>query len=405
MFTRFSIRAELQFSSFITFKQAKVSYLHGISWAVAVMATVVETQTQTQTPETEIETLPPIPSYSQEASGSYELTWTKAQLSQEGERIPARGGHTCVVADYKVIVFGGHYYSGGKTFVYLNDVWVLDVETFAWQQVRCGGTPPDPRYGHTCELVGSRMFIVGGRGKDGQLYRDVAFLDLVEWVWSPVNATSSGPSPRFGHASTLVGRKIVIHGGWDGAYKCYDDLWVFDTDSFSWLQPRTAGIAPSGRYGHTIQLLSDGRVIVFGGAVVEKDGKVPQYLNDLRQLDTETMQWSKPWTKGMVPSGRYGHSLTLAEDGTALFYGGWGLGGLQGAGNVRKGAEPVFLYNPRVADIEVPVLLTRGGPENMIPSLHGHSCAAVGDAFFVFGGWDAQQACSEVLVMELKRVA
>ena len=51
------------------------------------------------------------------------------------------------------------------------------------------------------------------------------------------------------HASLLVGRKIVVHGGWDGNKRCMNDLWVFDTDAFTWLSPRTAGLPPVPRYG------------------------------------------------------------------------------------------------------------------------------------------------------------
>lgn len=50
-----------------------------------------------------------------------------------------------------------------------------------------------------------------------------------------------------GHASLLVGRKIVIHGGWDGKHTCNGDLWVFDTETFSWLQPDVGGLPPSPR--------------------------------------------------------------------------------------------------------------------------------------------------------------
>lgn len=34
------------------------------------------------------------------------------QASTSGERVPARGGHTCVVADFQLVVFGGTYYRG-----------------------------------------------------------------------------------------------------------------------------------------------------------------------------------------------------------------------------------------------------------------------------------------------------
>lgn len=35
-----------------------------------------------------------------------------AQASTNGERIPARGGHTCILADFQLVVFGGTFYKG-----------------------------------------------------------------------------------------------------------------------------------------------------------------------------------------------------------------------------------------------------------------------------------------------------
>ena len=93
------------------------------------------------------------------------------------------------------------------------------------------------------------MFLFGGKGAKGELFRDVYFLDLVKWTWVPVSSTTSGPSPRLNHAALLVGRKVVVHGGWDGAKLCLDDLWVFDTETFTWVNPKTAGIPPAPRYG------------------------------------------------------------------------------------------------------------------------------------------------------------
>lgn len=91
----------------------------------------------------------------------------------------------------------------------------------------------------------------------------------------------------------------MIHGGWDGVSVCLEDgLWVFDTgsrihilryqrvcfaltlrlssaDSFTWLCPKTKGIPPAPRYGHDMQLVDDGRIMLFGG-VSTKDGETPQ---------------------------------------------------------------------------------------------------------------------------------
>ena len=125
---------------------------------------------------------------------------------------------------------------------------MYDIEKEFWHKVACTGEIPPPRYGHSAHVFVSRMFIFGGRGAKGALYKDVYFLDLVEWKWSSVNALSKGPSGRLFHAAEQVGRKIVIHGGWDGTV-AFDDMYIFNTDSFSWSTPKTSGFSPSARYG------------------------------------------------------------------------------------------------------------------------------------------------------------
>ena len=77
-----------------------------------------------------------------------------------------------------------------------------------WHSVHCGGELPLARYGHSVALVGNRMFMFGGKG-EGTTFRDVHFLDLIQWTWVPVSSTSAGPSPRLNHASCLVGGSHV----------------------------------------------------------------------------------------------------------------------------------------------------------------------------------------------------
>ena len=271
------------------------------------------------------------------------LKYTKPTVT--GELPPVRGGHAAVLADSQLVVFGGHAYLGQGKFEYLNDVWVLDINTLAWQKVHPGGVPPEKRYGHSCQIVGNRMFVFGGRGSGGKLFRDTHFLDLVEWTWVPVNATSNGPIPRLYNSSLVVGRKIVIHGGWNGENKCYGDMWVFDTDTFTWVQPRTGGLEPPKIYGHTMNLTANGHIMMMGGVNISSTG-IPEYFNDLRSLNTETMIWERPRHTGTFPSARYAHTMTPLGTDYVLF-GGWGYGGMQTReeGNKRAGANSVLVLD------------------------------------------------------------
>lgn len=308
-------------------------------------------------------------------------------------------------ADYQLVVFGGHYYAGKGQFKYLNDTHVLDMETMTWHPVQCDGDTPPARYGHTAELVGTRMFIFGGKGEDGALMRDTYFLDLPEWCWVGVNATTAGPSARFNHASLLVGRKIVVHGGWDGQNRCMNDLWVFDTDAFTWMRPRTSGPPPSPRYGHSMNLLPDGRIVMFGGVSVSEQAPIPHYHGDLIELDTESMVWSQPHVTGDHPTARYGHTLAHLDAQHAVLFGGWGAGGIQsGGGAIRKrrnhpgNADSLIVIETDVGNMRWQIPFVGGKPP---ADKFGHTCTQVGNAIFVFGGWNGQQAVNDLDALSL----
>lgn len=303
------------------------------------------------------------------------------------------------MANRKMVVFGGHY-GNGEEFVYLNDTWIIDLDTLTWHEARCGGEVPPPRYGHTAEVIGSRMFIFGGRGPRGKVYRDIYFLDLVDWVWVPVHPVTEAPPPRFLHSSVLVGRKLVILGGWDGEFGCYSDLWLFDTDTFSWMQPRTAGFAPTARYGHTMTLLPDGRLVLMGGAFISEETPCPKYLSDVKILDTDTMVWSRPKIEGDGPSGRYGHTATALPGGRCVaLFGGWGAGGVQNVEILKRGdAKPLWILDCAAMRWVCPSKLNR----KPVHVLYNH-CAALepeSGAMCVFGGFDGRSSIKDMYVLE-----
>ena len=244
------------------------------------------------------------------------------------------------------------------------------------------------------------MFVFGGRGAKGVCYKDVYFLDLLEWVWVPVSTISSGPRARFYHASEVVGRKVVLHSGWDGE-EVFNDLWIFNSDSFTWMQPRTAGFGPTPRYGHSITLSPDGRLFIFGGASPDKETLVPKYNDDIRVLDTDTMIWTRPRMNGATPTGRYGHSATLMDDGKIIIFGGWGRGGCQ----TKESINDPNAYSLHVLDTKsMHWYAPRKLGKKPIKHVHNHGACRAGNSSSVllYAGCDGRQAISDFAVINLE---
>lgn len=64
---------------------------------------------------------------------------------------------------------------------------------------------------------------------------------LIEWF-----SLFQSPSPRACHTLSRVNDKLYLFGGYDGQ-KCFNDIDVFDLDTFSWIQPKVSGTEPQVR--------------------------------------------------------------------------------------------------------------------------------------------------------------
>lgn len=316
-----------------------------------------------------------------------------------------RGGTTSTYVNGKLIIIGGHFYAGDNKFEYLNETWVLDTDTLLWTKVNCRGDIPAARYGHSAHLVDKKIFIFGGRGTKGTVFKDVYYLDLENWTWVSISTPSNTPSSRFFHASELVGRKIVIHGGWDGN-EVLDDFWIFNTDLFSWMKPRTAGFSPSPRYGHTLTLTTDGRLFLFGGCMIDKASGIPKYLNDCHVLDTETMVWARPRIHGNLPSGRYGHSSSLIDKGFIVVYGGWGSSGCQSS----EWTKDPKIYSLHIFDTHtmtwyIPTKLNNSLTSKPLKHFYNHSVCKLNDTstetLAIWGGFDGRAACMDFSILTI----
>jgi len=111
-------------------------------------------------------------------------------------------------------------------------LYILDTKTYEWKKPQTSGQQPRPRRAHTATLVGTKIFIFGG-GDGAFALNETYVFDTEKLHWTQVNTSGFTPSPSGYHSSSLVGDKIVCFGGSD-TQCCYSEMTVLDTVSNTW---------------------------------------------------------------------------------------------------------------------------------------------------------------------------
>ena len=145
-----------------------------------------------------------------------------------------------------------------------------------WSVLNSG---PPPRHGHSATALHRRLYIFGGKGArvsevDGEYLNDMHVLDPETWAWKEIAGRSRViPPARAFHSASAIDDRIIIFGGAcaEGTtddFNCRNDVWSFKLDVREWVQITMAGEPPAPRAAHTAASVSAGggqQVIVFGG--------------------------------------------------------------------------------------------------------------------------------------------
>eukprot|EP00667_Euglena_gracilis_P003790 EG_transcript_3801 len=191
--------------------------------------------------------------------------------------------NACFVADPvregQVLLFGGEYYNGDKTFCY-NDTYAFHGPSGSWTHVADPAAPP-PRCSHQAVAYGQWLYLYGGE-------------------------YTSPNQQKFHH---------------------YGDTWRLDCKTGRWEELKLKA-APKGRSGHRMAVWKD--VACMFGGFQDATGDAPKYLNDfylLEGLGGTAPKWRKvgPVPGEARPAPRSGTCLAVHEEVLFLF-GGYSAG-------------------------------------------------------------------------------
>ncbi|XP_075980229.1 kelch domain-containing protein 4 [Anticarsia gemmatalis] len=211
----------------------------------------------------------------------------------------------------ELIMFGGEYHDGQKTEVY-NELLFYNPANSQWKLVKAPGAPP-PRSAHQAVATPANkgeLWIFGGEftsPSETQFhhYKDLWCFSLAEKKWEKVVAPN-GPSPRSGHRMVLLGRNIIVFGGYsDDGRECryFDDLHAFSLDTRTWSKLTASGRGPSARSACVMLPIGSDSLIIYGGFSRVREGRTER-----THTHTDLFRLTHKASSGSTGSG--GSSLT-----------------------------------------------------------------------------------------------
>uniref|UniRef100_A0A667H636 Kelch domain containing 4 n=1 Tax=Lynx canadensis TaxID=61383 RepID=A0A667H636_LYNCA len=243
--------------------------------------------------------------------------WTKVEIPNPP---PRRCAHQAVVVPQgggQLWIFGGEFASpDGEQFYHYKDLWVLHLATKTWEQVRATGGPSG-RSGHRMVAWKRQLILFGGfheSTRDYIYYNDVYAFDLDTFTWSRLCPSGTGPTPRSGCQMSVTPQgSIVIYGGYSKQRVKKDvDRGTQHSDMFllqpvdgregkwGWMRINPAGAKPTPRSGFSVAVTPNHQTLLFGGVCDEEEEESLEgdFLNDLHFYDATRNRWFAGQLKG-----------------------------------------------------------------------------------------------------------
>ncbi|XP_021568875.1 kelch domain-containing protein 4 [Carlito syrichta] len=305
-------------------------------------------------------------------------SWTKVDIPSPP---PRRCAHQAVVVPQgggQLWVFGGEFASpSGEQFYHYKDLWVLHLATKTWEQVKSTGGPSG-RSGHRMVAWKRQLILFGGfheSARDYIYYNDVYTFNLDTFTWSKLSPSGMGPTPRSGCQMSVTPQGIIIYGGYSKQRIKKDvdrgtqhaDMFLLKPEDgregkWVWTRMNPSGVKPTPRSGFSVAMAPNHQALLFGGVCDEEEEESLEgdFLNDLYFYDGSKNRWFAGHLKGPKSERRRRRRGKKEEPETA---------GQQAQGGA---PEPQEVVQEVVAEdgtvVTIKQVLTTPGPVEQPPS-------------------------------------
>ncbi|KAJ9154465.1 hypothetical protein P3X46_027795 [Hevea brasiliensis] len=260
-----------------------------------------------------------------------------------------------------------------------------------WMVLSISGDKPTPRFNHAATVIGNKMIVVGGESGSESL-DDVQVLNFDQFTWtaissklylSPSSLPLKIPACK-GHSLVSWGKKALLIGGKMDPASDRISVWAFDMETECWSPLEAKGDVPVARSGHTVVRASS-VLILFGGEDAKR-----RKLNDLHMFDLKSLTWLPLHCTGTGPSPRSNHVAALCDDKMLLIFGG-----------ASKSRTLNDLYS---LDFET-MVWSRIKKRGFHPSPRAGCCGVLcGTKWYIAGGGSRKKRHSETLVFDIVKL-
>ncbi|RAL62131.1 hypothetical protein DID88_002617 [Monilinia fructigena] len=250
---------------------------------------------------------PPFPRYGAAVNsmaskeGERYISWEKRvqnmacyPLGTTAEGPGPRVGHASLLVGNAFIVYGGDT-NMEDSDVLDETLYLLNTSTRQWSRAVPAGPRPAGRYGHSLNILGSKIYVFGGQ-VEGYFMNDLVAFDLNQlqiptnrWEMLIKNSDVGGPPvgqippARTNHSVVTFNEKLFLFGGTNGL-QWFNDVWCYDPITNAWTQLDCIGYIPAPREGHAAAIVDDVMI--------------------------SSRRWYTFQNMGPSPSPRSGHSMT-----------------------------------------------------------------------------------------------
>nr|XP_040574735.1 attractin-like [Lepeophtheirus salmonis] len=252
--------------------------------------------------------------------------WKKLSFS---DPMPPRSSHASVLSDdNKIWIIGGETFSHPRHILsYIKSSGTNQLE---WKRVHFEGEKaPSPRYGHTAVIHDNRIYMYGGTMRSGHISKEIWSFHLQTYRWERISTTKGpcmnsginalcGPLHITGHTATVIENRMIVIFGHSPTYGYLDIVQEYHFFNNEWQIVETHGYPVRGGFGHSAAYDPVTKLIYVYGGYVSTGWNSATLSQDLYSYDNIDKKW-----KLHQPSNsfRYLHSSVISQ-GLMIIYGG-----------------------------------------------------------------------------------